>query len=48
MKGEVRTMRLIEDAICIILLIFLPDCILEKSGIYRAMQKIIDMRGGSE
>lgn len=41
-------MRLIEDVICIILLIFLPDCILEKSGIYRAMQKIIDMRGESD
>lgn len=44
---EVRAIRLIEDAICIILLIVLPDCILEKSGIYRAMQKIIDMRGES-
>ena len=37
-------MRLIEDVIAIILLIALPDCILEALGIYKALYKIIEIR----
>lgn len=33
--------RLIEDIICIILLAVLPDCILERLGLYESMQTII-------
>lgn len=36
-----RTVRLIEDVICIILLIFLPDLLLEKMGLYDSMQTVI-------
>ena len=33
--------RLIEDVISIILLMLLPDCILERLGLYDSMQTII-------
>lgn len=37
-------MRLIEDVICIILLVFLPDYIMERLGLYKSMQTIIYRR----
>ena len=37
-------MRIIEDIICIILLIFLTDFILEKMGLYNSMETIIRER----
>lgn len=36
--------RMIEDIICIILLAVLPDCILERLGLYESMQTIIGRR----
>lgn len=39
-----RTVRLIEDVICIILLIFLPDYLLEKMGLYNSIQTVIYRR----
>lgn len=36
--------RLTEDVISIILLMLLPDCILEKLGLYDSMQTIIRRR----
>lgn len=33
-------MRLFEDVICIILLLFMPDWFLERSGMYDAMDKV--------
>lgn len=42
-------MRLIEDLICIVLLIVLPDAMLEATGLYKHMETIrkvrADMRG---
>lgn len=37
-------MRLIEDVICIILLVFLKDYFLERLGLYDSMQTIIYRR----
>lgn len=36
--------RLIEDVICIILLVFLPDYFLERLGLYKSIQIIIYRR----
>lgn len=41
-------MRLIEDVICIILLIFLPDLLLKKKGLYDSMQTVIYRRANNE
>ena len=37
-------MRIIEDMVCIILLIFLPDFILERMGLYNSIETIIRER----
>lgn len=37
-------MRLFEDVICIILLLFMPDWFLERSGMYDAMDKVREGR----
>lgn len=37
-------MRLIEDVICIILLLFMPDWFLERSGLYDSMDKVTEDR----
>lgn len=37
-------MRLIEDVCCIILLVFLPYSILEKFGLFRSMEIIVNRR----
>lgn len=37
-------MRLIEDVICIVLLVLLPNCILERCGLYGAMDTIMKGR----
>lgn len=36
--------RLIEDFICIILLVFLPDYLMERLGLYKSIQTIIYRR----
>lgn len=41
-------MRLIEDIICIILLVFLSDFILSKLGFYDSMQTLISRKGGDK
>ena len=41
-------MRLIEDVICIILLVFLSDYFLERIGLYDSMQTIIYRRENDE
>lgn len=41
-------MRLIEDIICIILLVFLSDFILSKLGFYDSMQTLISRRADNE
>lgn len=41
-------MRLIEDIICIILLVFLPDLILSKLGFYDSIQTLISRREKNE
>lgn len=40
--------RLIEDVICIILLVFLKDYFLERLGLYDSMQTIIYRRANDE
>lgn len=41
-------MRLIEDIACVILLTFLPDCLLMKMGLYDSMKAIIYRRANNE
>lgn len=38
-------MRLLEDIVCILLLVLLPDWILEVSGLYESMYQIIKEEG---
>lgn len=37
-------MKLIEDSICIVLLTFLPDYLLDKLGLYKSMIAIVNNR----
>lgn len=39
-----RVVEIMEDVICIILLLFLPDFLLEKLGLYESMRQIIKSR----
>ncbi len=41
-------MRLIENIICIFILVFLPDLILSKLGFYDSMQTLISRKGGDK
>nr|DAY93730.1 MAG TPA: hypothetical protein [Caudoviricetes sp.] len=39
-------MRLVEDVICVILLICFPDFVLKNTKLYRSMQQVIKERQG--
>lgn len=43
-----KWMRLIENIICIVILVFLPDLILSKLGFYDSMQTLISRRADNE